>query len=114
MTEQNDRVTKVAVDIIETIKDRLAAHDVNHQEFMAAGAFGFTTTFAGQHVGFKGRPLACRLASHDELRAYGGVLKELGLYTVKIHMGQEVNADLKVWVVPTVSEDDKEKSSDEG
>ncbi|MCY3635978.1 MAG: catechol 1,2-dioxygenase [bacterium] len=39
MTEQNDRVTKVAVDIIDTIKDRLAANDVNHQEFMAAVQF---------------------------------------------------------------------------
>jgi large subunit ribosomal protein L9 len=31
-----------------------------------------------------------------------GVLKELGLYTVKIHLHHEINAELKVWVVPTV------------
>lgn len=29
-----------------------------------------------------------------------GPLKELGLYTVKIHIGPDVDADLKVWVVP--------------
>lgn len=34
-----------------------------------------------------------------------GPLKELGLYTVKIHLGQSVDADLKVWVVPTASDD---------
>ena len=31
-----------------------------------------------------------------------GVLKELGLYTVKIHLHQEIQSELKVWVVPTV------------
>jgi large subunit ribosomal protein L9 len=30
-----------------------------------------------------------------------GVLKELGLYTVKVRLHPEVNADLKVWVVPS-------------
>ncbi len=33
-----------------------------------------------------------------------GVLKELGLYTVKVKLHAEVVADLKVWVVPTVNE----------
>jgi large subunit ribosomal protein L9 len=36
-----------------------------------------------------------------------GPLKELGLYTVKIHVGHDIFADLKVWVVPTVSEDEE-------
>ncbi len=40
----------------------------------------------------------------DQVRLKGP-LKELGLYTVQIHLGQEVDADLKVWVVPSVSED---------
>ena len=31
-----------------------------------------------------------------------GPLKELGLYTVKIHLHNAVETDLKVWVVPTV------------
>ncbi|GIW93219.1 MAG: 50S ribosomal protein L9 [Pirellulaceae bacterium] len=29
-----------------------------------------------------------------------GVLKELGLYTVKVHLHRDIEADLKVWVVP--------------
>jgi len=32
-----------------------------------------------------------------------GVLKELGLYTVKIQLHPEVTTDLKVWVVPAAS-----------
>ena len=31
-----------------------------------------------------------------------GVLKELGLYTVKVRLHSDVQADLKVWVVPSV------------
>jgi large subunit ribosomal protein L9 len=34
-----------------------------------------------------------------------GPLKELGLYTVKIHLGQDIEGELKVWVVPAVSEE---------
>ena len=40
----------------------------------------------------------------DQVRLTGP-LKELGLYTVKIHLGHEIEADIKVWVVPTVGED---------
>lgn len=39
----------------------------------------------------------------DQVRLKGP-LKELGLYTVDIHLGHEVEAELKVWVVPTVGE----------
>lgn len=46
----------------------------------------------------------------DQVRLTGP-LKELGLYTVKIHMGQEVDAELKVWVVPTVTEEKPEDQS---
>ena len=42
--------------------------------------------------------------AQDQVRLKGP-LKELGLYTVKIHLGHDVEADLKVWVVPTVGED---------
>lgn len=38
----------------------------------------------------------------DQVRLEGP-LKELGLYTVKIHIHQEVSAELKVWVVPMVT-----------
>lgn len=39
----------------------------------------------------------------DQVRLEGP-LKELGLYTVKIHVHQDIDANLKVWVVPTVTE----------
>jgi large subunit ribosomal protein L9 len=39
--------------------------------------------------------------AHDQVRLKGP-LKELGLYTIQIHVGHEIEADLKVWVVPTV------------
>jgi large subunit ribosomal protein L9 len=40
----------------------------------------------------------------DQIRLEG-VLKELGLYTVKVHLHQEIETELKVWVVPTVDQD---------
>ncbi|HEY5313733.1 MAG TPA: 50S ribosomal protein L9 [Pirellulales bacterium] len=40
----------------------------------------------------------------DQVRLKGP-LKELGLYTVTIHLGHEVEADLKVWVVPTIGDE---------
>jgi large subunit ribosomal protein L9 len=39
----------------------------------------------------------------DQIRL-DGPLKELALYTVKIHLHQDVDAELKVWVVPTAEE----------
>lgn len=40
----------------------------------------------------------------DQVRLKGP-LKELGLYTVNIHLGHEIEAELKVWVVPTVGDE---------
>ncbi|MCA9105021.1 MAG: 50S ribosomal protein L9 [Planctomycetales bacterium] len=40
----------------------------------------------------------------DQVRLEG-VLKELGLYTVKVQVHPDVIAELKVWVVPTVNDD---------
>ena len=42
----------------------------------------------------------------DQVRLEG-MLKELGLYTVKIHLHADIEAELKVWVVPTVTGDEK-------
>lgn len=41
----------------------------------------------------------------DQIRLEG-VLKELGLYTVKIRFSPEVEGEVKVWVVPTVATDE--------
>jgi large subunit ribosomal protein L9 len=42
--------------------------------------------------------------SQDQVRLEGP-LKELALYTVKIHLHQDVDAELKVWVVPTADQE---------
>lgn len=44
----------------------------------------------------------------DQVRLKGP-LKELGLYTVNVHLGHDVEAELKVWVVPTVTDESPEK-----
>jgi N-acyl-D-amino-acid deacylase len=54
------------------------------KEAVAAGAFGFSTTNIMQHIGYQGRPLACRLASNDELKAYCNALRELGTGAIEI------------------------------
>ncbi|MGB1926586.1 MAG: 50S ribosomal protein L9 [Rubripirellula sp.] len=43
--------------------------------------------------------------AQDQVRL-DGPLKELGLYTVRIHLHSEVDANVKVWVVPTVASED--------
>ena len=47
------------------------------RQAMLDGAFGFSTTVAGIHVGHEGQPLACRHADHGEYRALCRVLKDL-------------------------------------
>lgn len=54
------------------------------REAITAGAFGFSTTNGPQHIGYQGRPLACRLASREELTTYCHVLKELGRGAIEI------------------------------
>jgi large subunit ribosomal protein L9 len=44
----------------------------------------------------------------DQVRLKGP-LKELGLYTVNIHLGHDIEGELKVWVVPSVTEEPAEK-----
>lgn len=39
--------------------------------------------------------------TEDQVRLLGP-LKELGLYTVKVHIGHDIDGEVKVWVVPTV------------
>ena len=47
-------------------------------EALDAGAFGLSTTILANHVGDQGRPLACRLASPDELRGLCGEMRRRG------------------------------------
>jgi len=43
--------------------------------------------------------------TQDQVRLKGP-LKELGLYTVKIHLTQDIETEVKVWVVPSVTADE--------
>jgi N-acyl-D-amino-acid deacylase len=59
-------------------------------EAIAAGALGFSTTTFTQHIGFKGRPLACRQASLDELKAYANVLRDQRKGAIEISLTQTI------------------------
>ncbi|MGA2069384.1 MAG: 50S ribosomal protein L9 [Thermoguttaceae bacterium] len=48
----------------------------------------------------------------DQVRLKGP-LKELGLYTVAIHLAAEIEGEVKVWVVPTVTPDEGAPSGGE-
>ena len=48
--------------------------------------------------------------TNDQIRLEG-LLKELGLYTVRIHLHADIEAELKVWVVPTVTAEGADKSA---
>jgi N-acyl-D-amino-acid deacylase len=54
------------------------------REAMQAGALGFSTTNGPQHIGYQGRPLACRLSSRDELTAYSNVLRDMGRGVIEL------------------------------
>lgn len=58
------------------------------REAVASGALGFSHTTGVQHVGYKGRPLACRLADRSELGAYAHVLRDLGKGVIEITLTQ--------------------------
>ncbi len=59
-------------------------------EAMDAGAFGFSSTLLNQHMGYAGRPLACRNASREELKAYCNALKERGKGAIEIAMTKQI------------------------
>ncbi|HZS69109.1 MAG TPA: amidohydrolase family protein [Burkholderiales bacterium] len=57
---------------------------------MDAGAFGFSSTLLNQHLGYQGRPLACRNASRDELRTYCNVLRERRKGAIEFAMTRQI------------------------
>jgi len=86
----------------EASMDRAASPEETQQiarllrEAMNAGALGFSTTYGPQHIGYQGRPLACRQASREEVQAYCGVLRELGKGTIELNLNArpgEVDAE---------------------
>ena len=58
-------------------------------EAVGAGALGLSLTVMPQHLGYKAQPLACRLASHDELRAYAGILNEYQRGVIEIALTKQ-------------------------
>jgi N-acyl-D-aspartate/D-glutamate deacylase len=59
-------------------------------EAMNAGAFGFSSTILNQHLGFRGRPLACRMASRDELKAYANVLRDRAKGAIEVALTRQI------------------------
>ncbi|HEV7547617.1 MAG TPA: amidohydrolase family protein, partial [Reyranella sp.] len=59
-------------------------------EAVDAGALGFSSTTLNQHMGFEGKPLACRNASREELKAYANQLKARGKGAIEIALTRQV------------------------
>lgn len=59
-------------------------------EAVDAGALGFSSTTLNQHMGYEGKPLACRNASREELKAYAGELKKRRKGTIEIALTRQV------------------------
>ena len=80
----------------EASMERAASVDETSQikkllgEAMDAGAFGFSSTLLNQHIGYQGRPLACRNASREELKAYCNALRERGKGAIEIAMTKQI------------------------
>ena len=59
-------------------------------EAIDAGAFGFSSTLLNQHMGYGGRPLACRNASREEIKAYCSALRERGKGAIEYAMTRQI------------------------
>jgi N-acyl-D-amino-acid deacylase len=59
-------------------------------EALDAGAFGFSSTLLNQHLGYQGRPLACRNASREEIKAYCNALRERRKGAIEIAMTRQI------------------------
>jgi N-acyl-D-aspartate/D-glutamate deacylase len=59
-------------------------------EALDAGAFGWSSTLLNQHMGYGGRPLACRNASREELKAYSNALRERGKGAIEFAMTRQI------------------------
>lgn len=55
-----------------------------------AGACGFSSTMLNQHMGYGGKPLACRNASVDEYTAYASLLKEKNKGAIEIALTRQI------------------------
>ncbi len=76
----------------EARPDEIAQVAALLREAIGAGAFGFSTSTLPQHIGYQGRPLPCRLASRDELKAYANVLRDLGRGAIEVALTRRAGA----------------------
>jgi len=60
------------------------------REAINAGAMGFSTSRLPHDIGYKGKPVASRLAPNAELEAYASVLSELGKGVIQLSMLTQV------------------------
>jgi N-acyl-D-amino-acid deacylase len=72
--------------------DEIAQIKALIKQAVAAGAVGFSHTRLRQHIGYQGRPLACRQANLDELKSYANALRELGRGAIEISLSQEIDS----------------------
>jgi N-acyl-D-aspartate/D-glutamate deacylase len=61
------------------------------KEAVAAGAFGFSTTQLPNHMGHRGRPIACRQADRAELREYAQVLRDAGRGFIEVALTEQMS-----------------------
>src|SRR5438045_6417932 len=57
---------------------------------MYAAALGYSPTLLNRHRGYQGRPLACRNASRDELKAFCNVLRTRGKGAIEYAMTRQI------------------------
>jgi N-acyl-D-aspartate/D-glutamate deacylase len=60
-------------------------------EAVDAGAFGWSSTLLNQHMGYAGRPLACRNASREEIKAYCNALRSRGKGAIECAMTRQIS-----------------------
>ncbi|MDA1331276.1 MAG: amidohydrolase family protein [Proteobacteria bacterium] len=59
-------------------------------EALDHGAFGFSSTILNQHMGFGGKPLACRNANREELKLYANTLKKRNKGAIEIALTRQL------------------------
>jgi len=60
------------------------------RDAMQAGAFGFSSTILNQHMGYAGKPLACRNATACELALYANVLRDCEKGAIEIALTRQL------------------------
>jgi N-acyl-D-aspartate/D-glutamate deacylase len=56
---------------------------------MQAGALGFSTSVSNIDIGYEGKPIACRMASREEISAYCHVLRDLGKGVIQLNLADK-------------------------